>query len=118
MNHLSDDGLDPYWEDSIDPVQTKKKRQHFTTIIVLTIAGLLSATFAANISLSGGRVEFGQGTFLIRACDQWVAVRLNSNGTNLSGIDLIGLDAKCCAGSQFTIRAFTTGSASPLNIFT
>lgn len=124
MNYLDDEDIDPYGEVDFGGRKNQKKRRKIFIVIILIAIGALGSVVAANISLSSGRVEFGQGTYLIRACDQWVAVRLNAgavgeNGlSNVASMELIGLDAKRCSGSQFTIKAYTSNSITALNLFT
>lgn len=89
--------------------------------IFLIIMGLLGTTFAANISLSGGRKEFGQGVFQIKACDQWVGVGLTSGSgaqnTYVANVRLIGLDPRLCKGTIFRIRFFPSGSTTAMNMY-
>lgn len=81
-------------------------------------------TFAASISLNSGNIEFGQGIYQIRSCDQWVGLRLEStraqyNGlSRVQGIKISGLDALNCRGSNFKIQLFAGEiNTTPMKIF-
>lgn len=89
--------------------------------IFLLVAGVLGSTLAANISLSGGKSEFGQGIFQIKACDQWVGVGLTTGqglqNSYVANVRLIGLDPRLCKGTIFRIKFFPTGSTTPMNMY-
>ena len=89
--------------------------------IFILIFGILGSTFAANISLSGGRKEFGQGIFQIKACDQWVGVGLTSGqgaqNTYVANVKLYGLDPRACKNTIFRIKFFPTGSTTAMDMY-
>lgn len=115
----SEDFEDGYSEDA--PI-ARKKRAKINIGIFLVIAGLLGTTLAANISLSGGgKKEFGQGIFQIKACDQWVGVGLTTGqgaqNTYVANVDLYGLDPRACKNTIFRIKFFPTGSTTAMNMY-
>jgi hypothetical protein len=89
--------------------------------IFLLVMGVLGSTFAANISLSGGRTEFGQGIFQVRACDQWIGINLvtgaNVQNPYVTNVEILGLDPRACRGTILRIKLFKTGNSNPLPIF-
>ena len=85
------------------------------SLIVLSVTGL---TLAASFTINSGKVEFGQGIYKIQSCDQWVAINLVPTEASYGGlsrvanIQISGLDATRCRGSNFKIQLYPTG-ASP-----
>lgn len=97
----------------------------FRWIVGITLLLMLSTTFAVNINInSNNRVEFGQGIYQIRACDQFVSLAFNStsaypNGfSRVGNIVLKGLDVSKCKGTAMRLRLYRTGVASPLDLYT
>lgn len=89
------------------------------------LLGIVGATVAANISLGDGRLEFGQGIYQIKACDQWVGVGLYPTAATYDGksriqtMELIGLDPRMCRNVIFNIKFFkNTNLNNALAIFT
>jgi hypothetical protein len=110
------------FEDGISeerPMRRMRAQRNF--IIFAVILGVLGSSFAANISLSGGRKEFGQGIYQIKACDQWVGIGLtvgaNTQSNYVKTVRLYGLDPRLCKGNIFRIKLFPTGSTTPLNMY-
>jgi hypothetical protein len=99
----------------------RRMRAQRNFIIFAVILGVLGSSFAANISLSGGRKEFGQGIYQIKACDQWVGIGLtvgaNTQSNYVKTVRLYGLDPRLCKGNIFRIKLFPTGSTTPLNMY-
>lgn len=90
-------------------------------IAALTLASL-GSVLASSISINTSKnLEFGQGVFLIKACDSWVTLNLIAGATGtygapagvspLTGLTLSGLNTKTCAGIQFTLKAKDSNSA-------
>lgn len=100
---------------------TRSRRFKINLGAFLILSGLLGTSLAANISLSGGRSEFGQGIFQIKACDQWVGVGLTTGSgaqnTYVANVRLIGLDPRLCKGTIFRIKFFPTGSTTAMNMY-
>jgi|GEM_PF-728887 len=124
MNHLGSEEIDSYSEDDSGAAPKHKKRRKILRVLSLIVIGLLGTTFAANISLSGGRVEFGQGVYVIKACDQWVAIGLLETAAQYDGVSrvdsmtVVGLDPRRCAGSRFHIQVFSNASSTALDLYT
>ena len=80
--------------------------------IILIALGLVGTTVAANISLSNGRIEMGQGVYRITACDQWVGIGLYPTAAIYGGksrvqtVELIGLDPRMCRNVIFRIKMY------------
>jgi len=80
--------------------------------IILIALGLVGTTVAANISLSNGRIEMGQGVYRIQACDQWVGIGLYPTAAIYGGksrvqtVELIGLDPRMCKNVIFRIKMY------------
>ena len=80
--------------------------------IIFIALGLVGTTVAANISLSNGRIEMGQGVYRIKACDQWVGIGLYPTAAIYGGksriqtVELIGLDPRMCKNVIFRIKMY------------
>jgi len=124
---VSVDTNEYYDGDELAPASKKNK---FTNskialgfgILILAFTGL---TVAANISLNSGRVEFGQGIYQIKSCDQWVGITLVPSQAKYGGLSRVlnvkisGLDALRCRGSNFKIQLYPSGvSPAAMKIFT
>ena len=124
---MSVDTNEYYDGDELAPASKKNK---FTNskialgfgILILAFTGL---TVAANISLNSGRVEFGQGIYQIKSCDQWVGITLVPSQAKYGGLSRVlnvkisGLDALRCRGSNFKIQLYPSGvSPAAMKIFT
>ena len=93
-------------------------------VIVTTSVGSVLAT-GVTIGTSAKSTEFGQGVFLIKACDDWIQLNLvaGTTGANgapagysaLTGITIDGLDVAKCVSTKFSIGARgASGSVLPL----
>jgi hypothetical protein len=110
------------FEDGVgEQESSRSSRAKLNIGIFLLIMGVLGSTVAANISLSGGRKEFGQGIFQVKACDQWVGVNLitgeGAANPYVVNVEILGLDPRQCLGTVFRIKFFSTGSTTPLPVF-
>jgi hypothetical protein len=110
------------FEDGIAEQESpRSSRAKLNIGIFLLVMGVLSSTVAANISLSGGRQEFGQGIFQVKACDQWVGVNLvtgeGAANPYVVNVEILGLDPRQCLGTIFRIKFFSSGSTTPLPVF-
>jgi hypothetical protein len=89
-----------------------------TALVIASIGSVLASSISINTSKN---LEFGQGVFLIKACDSWVTLNLIAGATGtygapagispLTGLSLSGLNTKACAGIQFTLKAKDVNSA-------
>jgi hypothetical protein len=112
---------DDFEDGVVEQESSRSSRAKLNIGIFLLIMGVLGSTFAANISLSGGRKEFGQGIFQVQACDQWVGVNLvtgeGAANPYVVNVEILGLDPRQCLGTIFRIKFFSTGSTQPLSVF-
>jgi hypothetical protein len=100
----------------------RSKRNLFTFLVG---AALIASTLASNITIGNGRIEMGQGLYLISTCDQWVGIGLYPTAATYSGqsrvqtVEVIGLDPRKCANVNFKIKMFkNTDLNTPLPLFT
>ena len=90
-------------------------------IAALTLASVGSVLASSMTINASQNLEFGQGVFLIKACDSWVTLNLIAGATGtygapagispLTGLSVSGLNTKACAGIQFTLKAKDVNSA-------
>jgi hypothetical protein len=112
---------DDYEDGVIEETNSRSNRAKLNIGIFLLIMGVLGSTVAANISLSGGRTEFGQGIFQVKACDQWVGINLvtgeGAANPYVVNVEILGLDPRQCLGTIFRLKFFSTGSTAALPVF-
>lgn len=112
---------DDFEDGVVEQDSSRSSRAKLNIGIFLLIMGVLGSTFAANISLSGGRQEFGQGIFQVKACDQWVGINLvtgeGAANPYVVNVEILGLDPRQCLGTIFRIKFFSTGSTQALPVF-
>jgi len=86
---------------------------------------LLGSTFATDISMSSGRVEFGQGIVQTIACDNSVTLTPYATFANASGasaeykltqIRLTDMGTGCW-GKDFIIKVYNSTDSTPLNLY-
>jgi hypothetical protein len=93
-------------------------------IFLVSVLFLISSTFAININLNdNNRIEFGQGIYQIKACDQFISLEFKStrsvNGfSRVGNIIFKGLDIDKCKGTAMRLRLFKTGVSQHLNLYT
>lgn len=94
-------------------------------VIIIAALFMVSSTFAINITINGNnRVEFGQGIYQIKACDQYVALEFVSTSAYPNGYSRVGaiifkgLDVQKCKGTAMRLRLYKSGSNTPLNLYT
>lgn len=94
-------------------------------VIIIASLFLISSTFAINININdNNRIEYGQGIYQIKACDQYVSLKLDStdaypNGYSRVGdIVFYGLDVEKCKGTALRLRLFRSGVTAPSDLYT
>lgn len=93
-------------------------------ILLSIFALVISSTFAANININEtNSIEFGQGIYQIKACDQFISLEFKStrsvNGfSRVGNIIFKGLDIEKCKGTAMRLRLFRTGVSTQLNLYT
>lgn len=111
------------------PKRMKKRSSHALATFVLLFIGssfFLKGTLAANITLGGGIVEFGQGVQVTTACSGStpLTVTPNASFSNQSGsgafffksFTISNIPAGC-NGKSFTLNAYDSTTASTLALF-
>ena len=84
---------------------------------LLIFLSVISSVVAATVTINtNNRVEFGQGLYQVKACDTFISVTAESNGTNMNRVYIDGLDITKCPDTHFRIKFYGTGS-TPLNIY-
>lgn len=127
-----DDSLPDYYSDD-KPLDEKNGKSGkvlslklaFLTLISAVAYSLVGNTFAANVQLGSGRVEFGQGVLTSTACDSQVIVTPFATFANASGVsakykltDIQLSDiSTSCYGRDFIIKAYDSATATPLNLY-
>jgi hypothetical protein len=125
---------DEYFHD--DPVEDKSAINIFAkgklkiklaglAIISVLSYSLLGSTFATNISINTGRVEFGQGVTQSLACDSSVTITPYATFANASGasatykltaIRVTDMGSGCW-GDDFIIKVYNSTDSTPLNLY-
>jgi len=118
---------DNYSDDPIEPENSKgsvfSKLFSFVGIGALLVVG---STFAANINLNSGPVEFGQGVTATTACSGATNLTITPNATftNASGSGAFKFSSLTvsnipsgCNGKDFTINAYGSTDSTPLALF-
>ena len=125
---------DEYFHD--DPVEDKSAINIFAkgklkiklaglAIISVLSYSLLGSTFATNISMNTGRVEFGQGVTQSLACDSSVTITPYATFANASGasaaykltaIRVTDMGSGCW-GDDFIIKVYNSTDSTPLNLY-
>lgn len=93
---------------------TRKKSAPLFIGVFLVLLSAIGATFAANISINGSnKIEFGQGVYVVEACNGWIQISLSYGSPNEVGDSYItsfvinGLDTRACTSTNITFKAFT-----------
>jgi hypothetical protein len=115
-----------YDGDELVPVTGSKRFRSSKLFIGLSLIFLSATglTLAASFTINSGRIEFGQGIYKIQSCDQWIAINLVPTEASYDGesrianVQISGLDATRCRGSNFKIQFYPTGaSATAMPLF-
>jgi hypothetical protein len=101
-----------------DLSKSKKKNNKLLKILLgisaLIVVPAIGTTLAANISISSGTVQFGQGTATAAACDSTITVVPNasfnetSNDFTLGSVTVSDLDWAACAAKTLRFRFYAT----------
>ena len=92
----------------------------FALVSALIIAG---STFAGQLIIRSGGIEYGQGLFKVRACDSWISIGLYPTTAQYDGlsrvdaVELIGLDPIRCANKFLRFQFFDSSSATALPMY-
>jgi hypothetical protein len=92
---------------------SSKKSTPLIVGVFLIVLSAISATFAANISINGSnKIEFGQGVYVVEACNGWIQISLSYGEANAQGDSPItsfvinSLDTRSCASTNIQFKAF------------
>ena len=122
---------DYYWDDVPEVIPVKKSWKKLNIkLVALTATAIfgyttLGSTFATNITLSSGRVEFGQGYLGTTACDSSITITPYATFANASGsaasykltdIQVSDLGSGCY-GKDLIIRAFDSATSTALDLY-
>jgi len=104
-------------------------------LVIGTALALVATGLAAKITINaGGKLEFGQGVFQVRACDTWIGVGLSStnsvyqagNPTSQGGgggysaiqnVIIYGLNPAACNNTNLRLAFYKTGNSNPLYLY-
>ena len=105
-----------------DLSKSKKKNNKLLKILLgvsaLILVPAIGTTLAANISISSGTVQFGQGTATAAACDSTITVTPNAtfietdNAFKLGSVTVSNLNPVACASKTLRFRFYPTTSNS------
>jgi hypothetical protein len=93
-------------------------------LLLTLFAFAVSSTFAINININdSNRIEFGQGVYQIKACDQFISLEFKStksvNGfSRVGNIIFKGLDIDKCKGTAMRLKMYKTGVSKEQDLFT
>lgn len=93
------------------------QRQKFLIGALLLSVSAISSVIAGTVTINTtNRVEFGQALYQVGACESFVDISADSNGTNMHRIFVDGLDISNCPDTYIRIRFYGSGT-SPLNLY-
>lgn len=105
-------------------IQKPSKRFVIAAFSALLFIAYLAYTFASTITInSNNRVEFGQGVYNLRACDDFININLGATSVEQGGTSKVnriivnGFDSAKCKNRNFTIKIFKTNSVIPADLF-
>jgi hypothetical protein len=102
---------------------TRRKSAPLFIGIFLVLLSALGATFAANISINGSnKIEFGQGVYVVEACNGWIQITLGygspdpvTGDSNITDFVINGLDTRSCTSTNIDFKAYD--SSTQLNLY-
>ena len=89
----------------------------------LLLISALGATFAANVTINGSnKIEFGQGIYVVQACNGWIQISLSYGETvdgnsPITGFVINSLDTRACTSTNVQFKAFGSPEVGQLNLF-
>jgi hypothetical protein len=106
--------------------EEKKSRAPLYVGLVFILIAAVGSTLAANLTLnSRNRIEFGQGKYIVQACQGWIQISLSTGETidgvsPVTGVTFDSLDLRSCSGTTLRLKIYGTSDApdaAPLDIF-
>ena len=113
-------------EEQEESLDSERAGWHRSPKLIFVLAAALifgATTLASNFSISGGRIEYGQGLFRVKACDSWISVGLYPTAATYSGlsrvqsVELIGLDPNACKGNLLRFQFYDSSTATALPMY-
>jgi len=113
-------------EEQEESLESERAGWHRSPKLIFVLAAALifgATTLASNFSISGGRIEYGQGLFRVKACDSWISVGLYPTAATYSGlsrvqsVELIGLDPNACKGNLLRFQFYDSSTATALPMY-
>jgi hypothetical protein len=114
--------------DDRKPSLFRKKILVGIIFIVFTLGTTLASTLTIN---TNNRVTFGQGRYLIRACDGWIKISFEKTATSdgvmdngqlvqaVSAVNIDSFNAAACKNTNFKIKLYkSTAPTTPLALYT
>lgn len=93
------------------------QRQKFFIGTLLLSVSVISSVVAGTVTINtSNRVEFGQALYQVGACESFVDISADSNGTNMHRIFIDGLDISNCPDTFIRIKFYGSGT-TPLNLY-
>ena len=89
----------------------------------LLLVSAIGATFAANVTINGSnKIEFGQGIYVVQACNGWIQISLSYGETvdgnsPITGFVINSLDTRSCTSTNVQFKAFGAPEVGQLNLY-
>ena len=117
-----------------EEVLNRRRKLDLIVGVGLLAFALVGAALAQTISLNtNDRVEFGQGSVTLKACDSFISISLNPSAATFSGVNAAGnpyenasrvksmqfsgLDTRACAGRSIKVELYIDNSTTPMAIY-
>jgi hypothetical protein len=117
---------DDAYDEEYSPVSKRSRLISPLQVGIFLVVSVLGVTYAANINLGSSTTEFGQGVLKTVACSGNTALEVkpsvefansSDSGTyKVSGFTVSNIPSSC-SGSDFTINAYDSSSATSLPLF-
>ena len=97
--------------DEYDERPRVSKRKTLAIFAALLAISLIASTLASSIKINGlNRIEFGQGVYNLKACDSFVNLSFDGNGSGkMQHMYLAGFDKTKCKNKYFTVKVQKNG---------
>lgn len=117
-----------------EEVLNRRRKLDLIVGVGLLAFAFVGAALAQTISLNtNDRVEFGQGSVTLKACDSFISISLNPSAATFSGVNAAGnpyenasrvksmqfsgLDTRACAGRSIKVELYIDNSTTPMAIY-
>lgn len=83
------------------------RQQKFLFGAFLLLVSVVTSVFAATVTINtDNRVEFGQSLYQVGACDSFVDISAESDGTNITEIIIDGFEIRNCPDTYVRIKFY------------